>query len=444
MFSETLKLRSKCDGLIIYGDFNFPTKSWSSISSQNSNEANFLTFIEKFDLIQKIDFHTAATGILDLFFVSENIQVTDICKFQNENSFTRMSNHYPIKTKFHIEISCLYQRKYVKESTLSFCNVNYKLLKDLIFDNPFDTYCWSNPNVIVEHWYKWLLDLLSSTIPKRTKHRTSFSPWISQSTSHMIKCLNTARKKHNESHTKVVLLKSKTDQLIEIDKVSYEESMAAKRSTGKLFKYFRAFQKSVLPSIMHYQNENADTDVSKAALFSKFFASVYVESSIFNENGCSNKNQPILENIDFSEQDIFEICKLLNVNKSKGPDDLPPFLFKNAETLSHSIYQIFRKSSQTCIFPACWKKAIISPLHKKDDKSDIENYNTVSLLSVISKILERIIFKRLYEHFEKIFHKAQYGYRKKRSTIVQLLTFLQLVYNGHENGDSIETVFYRL
>ena len=254
----------------------------------------------------------------------------------------------------------------------------------------------------------------------------------------MIKCLNTARKNHNESHTKVVLLKSKTDQLIEIDKVSYEESMAAERSTGKFFKYFRAFRNSVLSSIMHYQNENADTDVSKAALFSKFFASVYVESSIFNENECSNKNQPILENIDFSEQ---EICKLLNVNKSTGRDDLPPFLFKNAETLSHSIYQIFRKISQTCTFPACWKKAIISPLHKKDDKSDIENYRPVSLLSVISKILERITFKRLYEHFEKIFHKAQYGLRKNRSTIVQLLTFLQLVYNGHENGDSIETVF---
>ena len=238
-----------------------------------------------------------------------------------------------------------------------------------------------------------------------------------------------------------MLLKSKTDQLIEIDKVSYEESMAAERSTGKLFKHFRAFRKSVLPSIMHYQNENADTDVSKAALFSKFFASVYVESSIFNENECSNKNQPILENINFSEQDIFEICKLLNVNKSKGPDDLLPFLFKNAETLSHSIYRIFRKISQTCIFPTCWKKAIISPLHKKDDKSDIENYRPVSLLSVISKILEQIIFKRLYEHFEKIFHKAQYGFRKNRSTIVELLTFLQLVYNGHENGDSIETVF---
>ena len=73
----------------------------------------------------------------------------------------------------------------------------------------------------------------------------------------------------------------------------------------------------------------------------------------------------------------------MNVNKSKGPDDLLPFLFKNAETLSHSIYQIFQKISQTCIFPACWKKAIISPLHKKDDKSDIEIYRPVSLMKNI-------------------------------------------------------------
>ena len=42
MFSEILKLRSKCDGLIIYGDFNIPTINWSSISSQNSIEVNFL------------------------------------------------------------------------------------------------------------------------------------------------------------------------------------------------------------------------------------------------------------------------------------------------------------------------------------------------------------------------------------------------------------------
>ena len=67
MFSEILKLRSKRDGLIIYGDFNFPTINWSSTSLQNLIETNFLFFIEKFDLIQKIDFHTAATGILDLF-----------------------------------------------------------------------------------------------------------------------------------------------------------------------------------------------------------------------------------------------------------------------------------------------------------------------------------------------------------------------------------------
>ena len=125
----------------------------------------------------------------------------------------------------------------------------------------------------------------------------------------------------------------------------------------------------------------------KQLCFQKFLHQYMWSRQFLTKTNAVTQNQPTLENIDFSEQDIFEICKLLNVNKSKGPDDLPPFLFKNAETLSHSIYQIFRKISQTCIFPACWKKAIISPLHKKDDKSDIEIYRPVSLLSVISKIL---------------------------------------------------------
>ena len=67
------------------------------------------------------------------------------------------------------------------------------------------------------------------------------------------------------------------------DKIEYEQNIAAERSTGKLFKYFRAFKKSNIPSLVFYKNEKAENDSDKAQLFSKFFGSVYVQCSEFYE-----------------------------------------------------------------------------------------------------------------------------------------------------------------
>ena len=65
--------------------------------------------------------------------------------------------------------------------------------------------------------------------------------------------------------------------------------------------------------------------------------------------------------------------------------------------------------------------AKISPIHKKNNKSDIEIYRPVSFLCKISKLLERIIFRRLYEHLSPMFHRSQHGFRKNKSTVLQLL-----------------------
>ena len=88
-----------------------------------------------------------------------------------------------------------------------------------------------------------------------------------------------------------------------------------------------------------------------------------------------------------------------------------------------------------------WKHAIISPAFKKGKKADIENYRPVSLLSLPSKIFEKIVFIRLYDHYNKIFNTSQFRFPKNRSIIQQLLTFLNETNRGIENGDEIEIIF---
>ena len=97
-----------------------------------------------------------------------------------------------------------------------------------------------------------------------------------------------------------------------------------------------------------------------------------------------------------------EICKNLNVNKSRKPDELPTFLFhKLCISLSPSLTQIYQKTLQTGKYPKIWKVATVSALHKKKNKCDVSNYRPKSLLSNPSKILERILFIRLHNHYSQ-------------------------------------------
>ena len=98
------------------------------------------------------------------------------------------------------------RRKFIEEPIFSYCNGDYDLLNEQILENSFDTYCWSNVNEILNHWYNWLSSLIKKCIPKRTKHRSSLPQWISQSTSNLIKLLHTAQKIYRVS-TKSFALK---------------------------------------------------------------------------------------------------------------------------------------------------------------------------------------------------------------------------------------------
>ena len=63
------------------------------------------------------------------------------------------------------------------------------------------------------------------------------------------------------------------------------------------------------------------------------------------------------------------------------------------------------------------KKAEIIPLYKGKDQDQVVNYRPISLLITISKILEKIIYPRVYKFLEKenILFKSQYGFRSKHT-----------------------------
>ena len=74
---------------------------------------------------------------------------------------------------------------------------------------------------------------------------------------------------------------------------------------------------------------------------------------------------------------------------------------------------IFDNILITGIFPNQWKEANVTPVHKKNDKQVVTNYRPISLLPILSKVYEKIIFKNLYNYLmaNKFISNNQSGFR---------------------------------
>ena len=93
---------------------------------------------------------------------------------------------------------------------------NWEHLNEQITKSPFDPYCDYNVNVLVQEWYKWINKILEANIPKVTRHRASLPPWVTPSTSHLIKKLGTKQKRWKIMNLSRSLKKKKLEKQISI------------------------------------------------------------------------------------------------------------------------------------------------------------------------------------------------------------------------------------
>ena len=107
----------------------------------------------------------------------------------------------------------------------------------------------------------------------------------------------------------------------------------------------------------------------------------------------------------------------LNVKKATPKDGIPVKVLRdNHDILSPIICKNFNLGLDVCDFPKNLKKAEIKPTYKNDDRCLKENYRPVSLLPIVSKIFEKILYTQINLHFTPFFSPLQCGFRKTHST----------------------------
>jgi hypothetical protein len=132
-----------------------------------------------------------------------------------------------------------------------------------------------------------------------------------------------------------------------------------------------------------------------------------------------------------TEVEVVEIIKGLGNKKSTGIDDMPEFIIKRCyPRIATALTHIVNLSFSSGCFPDQLKLTKVKPLYMKGCDTDVGNYRPVSLISVFSKIIEKIMYKRLssFQKNHRIITNKQHGFSKGKSTHTAIAEFTKRVY----------------
>jgi hypothetical protein len=165
-----------------------------------------------------------------------------------------------------------------------------------------------------------------------------------------------------------------------------------------------------------------------------------VFDNVFNQRINLNSffMQPILS------EDVSSFISSLKNSKSPGFDKVSSAMIKKiAPSIIPILTYLYNFSLMTGEFPRCLKSAIVVPIFKRGDPTQPNCYRPISLLSVFSKILEKVVKKQLLSFLNKnkFFSNNQFGFREGMSTEDALLSFMESVYEPINNSKKVSALF---
>ena len=145
--------------------------------------------------------------------------------------------------------------------------------------------------------------------------------------------------------------------------------------------------------------------------------------------------------------EIVKIIDKLPNKSSSSHDNINNILLKNIKNqIAAPLERVFNMSLEQGIFPDQIKSAEVIPLYKGKERDLCMNYRPISLLLTISKILEKIMYKRTYDFLDgnRQFYNSQYGFRSKHSCENVICELVGHVVKGHEKKEHTAAIFLDL
>ena len=150
---------------------------------------------------------------------------------------------------------------------------------------------------------------------------------------------------------------------------------------------------------------------------------------------------PLPDDLVCSEDDILNMLSKLLTSKATGSDGISGrMLRETCYPLVSSITRLFNLSLEIGEIPAEWKVAQVCPIPKSSESSNPDNYRPISLLCIVSKLLERHVRDCLEK--KAVLSPNQWGFIKGRSTTGALVELIDSWHRSLEQGHDVCAVFF--
>jgi hypothetical protein len=438
-----LKIGDKINksNVLLLGDFNLPNVVWPSkkvisMSGYSTQAAEkLLNLAEEHGLHQFVTKPTRNTStcsnLLDLAFTNN---ANKVCKVENRDGIADHDNVW-----IEMSLTPIIKRKprrkvYIRKKA----NLD-GILKDLTaFGEKYFNECIKKP--ADDKWIaisSAILQAMETHVPQRLTKPSFDLPWFSRQLRR-----DCRRKQRRYNRAKKSGKPEDWEQFRQCRKDFSKKIRAAKAKyigehLGEALeenpKAFWSFVKNLrqenlgVPALKEDDNILSES-IDKAELLNKQFTSVFTKETGEPPAMDSTPIQKEIAKLKITTEGVEKLLLNLDPSKSSGADNIPPwFLRLAAKPLAPLLTDLFQTSVDTGEVPVDWKKANITALFKKGEKTDPGNYRPVSLTSVICKTLEHIIHSHIMKHLDanSILNDNQHGFRAKRSTESQLILTIE-------------------
>lgn len=444
--------KTKANICVLAGDFNCHHREWlDSVSPTDEEGRAAFDFCCTHDLTQIVSGPTHQLGNrLDLI-------ITD-----SPNLFSPVNIDHGIGTSDHflaqttLETTPLFEPTPPRQVWI-YKKADWSGLRQHLAATPWnDLLIRNDPEGSCENVTNAICDAMLLYIPqKQTSSFTNFPEWWNESCGYALKrkdrawrrwkALGTpeARLAYNKARNEYT---SASRKAIAAHKVRVREKMTTELETGSKSWWWTARRlmgkggKSEIPVLKSDHSTFISTE-DKAECFSTFFSE---KSTIPREE--NEKPIPYIpprtsaqyDKVVFWPKKVKKQLLKLDVNKATGPDKIPAIVLrKAAPELATPLARLYQICFDRGLFPAAWKVADVIPCHKKGDKHSPSNYRPISLLSIISKVMERLIYEAMWHHIDthQLISNRQFGFRAGHSTSDALTYVTQSLTNSMNNRE---------
>ena len=177
--------------------------------------------------------------------------------------------------------------------------------------------------------------------------------------------------------------------------------------------------KNRVPAELKHNNSTATTSLEKANLLNCIFASRFTPPTTSSIPDKTPTSEHSLSNIECTHEEVYCLLSSYKTNTASGPDGISSQMIRGTATaISPAITKIFNLSLKQSRLPYLWKVSIVTLIPKDGDSTSPCNYRTISLLSLISKVLERVVHTRMSKFLfsNKLLSNCQFGFTPRSST----------------------------